>query len=75
MTDSTSETIGEEAVSWLHQFEATVKSSLPNIKAVVEQGLTELENKALIEFAAELIKLAEVHDPSARAEVDALLDK
>ncbi len=73
MTDNTNETLGEEVTSWLHQFEATAKASLPTIKAVVEQGLTELENKALIEFAAELIKLAEVHDSEALAKVEALL--
>jgi hypothetical protein len=73
MTDSTNETLGEEAVTWLHQFEATARASLPSIKKVVEEGLTKIENRALIEFAAELIRLAQVHDPEALTEVVALL--
>ena len=69
MSDNTNETIGEEVGNWLHQFEATARESLPTIKTAVEAGLTEVENKALIEFSAELIRLAQVHDPEAITKV------
>ena len=70
MTDSTNETLGEEIKSWV---QTLVNENLPNIKSAVSTGLTEIENQALIEFAAELIKLAEVHDSEAFEKVKALL--
>lgn len=70
MTDSTNETLGEEIKSWV---QTLVSENLPNIKSAVSTGLTEIENQALIEFAAELIKLAEVHDSEAFEKVKALL--
>ena len=77
MSDETSkedgETALETATSWLEQFEATSKLSLASLEKVVLAGLQPIENEALIVFAAELIKLAEVHEPEALAKVEALL--
>ena len=70
MSDNTNETLGEEIKSWV---QTLVNENLPNIKSAVSTGLTEIENQALIEFAAELIKLAEVHDSEAFEKVKALL--
>ncbi len=70
MSDNTNETLGEEVTNFL---QTHIKQSLPAITAAVKAGLTEIENQALIEFAAELIRLAEVHDSEAFAKVEALL--
>ena len=69
MTDNTNETLGEEPTSWLHQFEATVKGSLPAIEKVVREGLTEAENQILVDFSSSLIKLATVHNSGALLDV------
>ena len=67
MTDSATES------TWLEQFKITAKESLLALEEVVKAGLQPLENQALIEIAAKLIELAEIHDPEALAKVEELL--
>jgi hypothetical protein len=72
MTDSTDENIGEKPLTWLEQFKAFTSEGVIELRAVVEQGLQPLENEALIDLAAELVILAQKHDPDA---IDKLLSR
>lgn len=58
---------------WLEQFQAWEAESFDRLEEVVNAGLSETENKILVELAAKLIRLASVHDPEAADKVLSLL--
>ena len=64
----------ERKLTWLEQFDAFKSEAIAELKKVVEMGLEPLENEALIRLSAELIILAEKHNPQALEEVTSIIN-